>query len=248
MSHEDPMAGKGSALICRDDAPTAAFFDVDGTLARTTIVHYYIYFQRRRMSPLVGRLWYAAYLIKCGYFLVLDRFSRSRLNIAFYRSYRGLRVDDVKSKVQDCYADVIVPRQFPEGATCVAEHLQTGRDVVFVTGCVDFIIRPLAESLGVTHVVAPTLLESEGRFTGELDGPPVGDEEKARRVLRYAHERGIDLSRSYAYGDSISDLPMLDAVGYPQAVNPDHALAATAAHRGWPVHWWQTASTNGRPA
>lgn len=220
----------------------AAFFDVDGTLVQTTIVHYYMYFRMCRMSPLIAKLWRAVYLIKCGYYLVLDKISRSRLNIMFYRSYGGMPVDEIKARVQDCYRDIIQPRRFEQAADCLRQHRETGHDIVLVSGSIDFIISPLAREWGVTSVLAPSLVEVNGRFTGELDGPPIGEEEKARRIRRFALEHGIDLSRSHAYGDSIADLPMLELVGFPHAVNPDNALAATARARGWPIHRWTVAN------
>lgn len=223
------------------DAKAAVFFDVDGTLVQTTIVHYYVYFRRRRMSPLLSKLWYALFLVKCVYYLLLDKIDRSMLNVVFYRNYAGLPTAWIKARVRDCYSDVIKPRQFEQAAACIAEHRAAGRKVVLVTGSIDFIIEPLASDLAVDSVVAPSLIESNGRFTGELDCPPIGQKEKARRVLRFAEEHGVDLSRSHAYGDSIADLPMLDLVGYPHVVNPDRALAATAEARGWPMHRWTVA-------
>ncbi len=126
----------------------------------------------------------------------------------------------------------------------ICRLIEDGREVVLVTGSIALIIEPLASRLGVTHVVAPSLVESNGRFTGELDGPPISDEEKARRVRQFAGENHIDLSRSHAYGDSIADLPMLETVGFPHAVNPDKALAAAAHTRGWPIHQWSVARTS----
>jgi fatty acyl-CoA reductase len=216
----------------------AAFFDVDGTLARTTIVHYYVYFKRKRMSPFWGRCWQTLYLLKCLYFLLLDKIDRSRLNRVFYRSYARLPVDRIKGQAQECHNFVIKPRQFDQAADCIAAHRSAGRRVVLVTGSIDFIVAPLAQELHVDDVLAARLVESNGRFTGELDGRPIVDEEKAVRVRRYAAENDIDLSRSYAYGDSISDLPMLAVVGLPQVVSPDGRLATVALQRGWPIHRW----------
>ena len=224
----------------------AAFFDVDGTLVQTTIVHYYMYFRMRRMSPLIGKLWRAGFLLKCGYYLVLDKMSRSRLNIIFYRSYRGLPADEIKAQVQDCYRDIIEPRRFEQAGDCLKEHRDAGRDIVLVSGSIDFIIEPLARELEATSMLAPSLLELNGRFSGKLDGPPIGEEEKARRVRHFAQARGIDLSWSHAYGDSIADLPMLETVGFPHVVNPDRALAATARARDWPIHRWTVAEAHGR--
>lgn len=216
----------------------AVFFDVDGTLVATTIVHYYIYFRRRRMSSFWGGIWSTLYLLKCAYYLVLDKISRSYLNVVFYRSYGGLEVGKIKALVPDCHRDVIKPRRFRQAADCIADHRAAGRRIVLVTGSIDFIVEPLAGELAVDDVLAPALIESDGRFTGALDGPPIGEVEKARRVRRFAEESDIDLTQCYAYGDSIADLPMLEAVGHPNTVNPDRALGAVARSRGWPTHRW----------
>ena len=94
----------------------AAFFDVDGTLVQTTIVHYYMYFRRQRMSPLLSALWTTAFFAKCGYYFILDKISRSRLNVVFYRNYAGLPAARIKAQAADCYRDVIKPRQFDQAA------------------------------------------------------------------------------------------------------------------------------------
>lgn len=221
---------------------SAAFFDVDGTLADTNVVHYYVYFRRRQMSPIVGHLWQVAYLIKCLYYLVVDRIDRRIFNTIFYRGYTGQDAAALRMLAPDCHRDVTKPRQFRQGSDCIEAHRGAGRRIVLVTGSIDFIVAPLAGELGADDVLAPALVEVDGRFTGSLDGPPVADREKARRVQQLAKEHDIDLSQSYAYGDSIADLPMLEAVGHPQAVNPDKALGKIAATRGWPIHRWTIAS------
>jgi HAD superfamily hydrolase (TIGR01490 family) len=218
----------------------AAFFDFDGTLVRGTIAHYYSYFRRARMSSLVGRLWYGGFLAKCGWFLLLDRIDRNSLNRVFYRQYRGLPVDEIMELAAQCHHDVIVPRLFEEAPAVVAEHRRAGRSVVLVTGSLDFIVAPLARELNADSVIAPSLQVADGRFTGELNGPPIAREEKANRMRAHAQASGIDLADSYAIGDSISDLPMLECVGYPQVVNPDRKLARLAEARGWPIHRWTT--------
>jgi len=216
----------------------AAFFDVDGTVTATTIVDYYAYFKRRRLGSILGGVWYAAFLVKCLYYLVLDKIDRSRLNIIFYRSYAGLPVDEIMSYVNDCHEEVILPRRFQQAVECIAHHKSKGRRIIFVTGSIDFIMEPLARGLEVDAVLAPSLLQEHDKFTGELNGPPIGQEEKARRIRSFAEQNQIDLERSYAYGDSIADLAMLEAVGLPQTVNPDKSLKAIASSRGWPVHHW----------
>jgi len=220
----------------------AAFFDVDGTLCDTTIAHYYRYFMLRRLTPWAGRVWYAAFLAKCVYYLLLDKFDRQRLNVVFYRNYAGLPATDIKAQAADCHDAVVGPRRFDQAAACVEEHRSAGRAIVLVTGSLDFIMEPLAEELRADAVIATQLIESNGRFTGALSGPPLGGREKARRMQDFGQQQGIDLSRSYAYGDSMADLPMLEAVGFPHVVNPDRGLAAPAKRRAWPTHHWTVAA------
>ncbi len=218
----------------------AAFFDVDGTIVKTNIIHYYLYFQRRRLPALWRDIWSAGFAAKCLYFLLLDKIDRTKLNIVFYRHYRGLPVGEIDSLVDACHRDVIMPRLFPMAQRCVEEHQRAGRQVVFVTGSVDFIMRPLATLLGVEHVLAPSLVRRDGRFTGELDGPPLAGAEKARRMREFASRFDVDLAGSHAYGDSVADLPMLEAVGHAHAVNPERALAKVAKQRGWEAFQWDT--------
>ena len=216
----------------------AAFFDVDGTLVSTTIVHYYIYFRRRALPPVIRSLWHVAFLIKCLYYLYLDMKSRTLVNEIFYRNYGGLDADTIRGQAGGCFEQSIRPHLFKQGTEKTREHIDAGRQVVLVTGSIDFLMAPLAEHLGAPHVEAPGLVVENGRFAGALDGPPVGAEEKRRRVLAYAENADIDLANSFAYGDSIADIPMLETVGNPVAVNPDKALAAEAERRGWPIEKW----------
>jgi len=223
----------------------AAFFDVDGTLAKTNIVHYYVYFRRRQMSRVWGMCWQALFMLKCLYYLLLDKIDRSMLNVVFYRSYAGLSVEKIKALMEDCHKDVIKPRKFAQAPGCLEEHRRAGRRIVCVTGSIDFLLAPLMRELAVDDLIAPTLVESNGQFTGALDGPPVGNGEKARRMRRFAETHDLDLTESFAYGDSIADLPMLETVGHPRVVNPDKKLSAVAKKRGWPIHHWSVAPIGG---
>lgn len=216
----------------------AVFFDFDGTLVDSTIAHYYSFFMRKRLSPLRRRIWYTGFLLKCISYLVLDRIDRSKLNVIFYRNYRGLPAAEIKALAEDCYREEIAPRRFDQAAACIDEHKRADHTIVLVTGSIDFIVAPLAADFGVDAVLAPSLLEVDGVFTGELGGPPIGGAEKPKRMRRLAKEMNIDLANSHAYGDSVADLPMLEIVGNPHAVNPDKGLARVATRRGWPIHAW----------
>ncbi len=217
----------------------AAFFDVDGTLVGKHIVHQYIFLRQRMLPSFVRPLWTAAfYAFKGPVYKIVDKISRTRLNILFYRNYAGLRASEVRANVEQCFENILKPCIFEAGRDCIAEHRSKGRRIVFVTGSIDFIIEPLARHLGADSVLAPTLIERDGRFTGELDGPPMGEAEKARRIREYAEHENLDLSESFAYGDSIADLPMLEQVGHPGVVNPDRPLSMTAGKMGWPTYHW----------
>lgn len=218
-----------------------AFFDVDGTLCDTTIAHYFRYFMFARMTPWRRRVWYPWFLVKCGYYLLLDKIDRGRLNVVFYRNYAGLPVAEIKARAEACEREVVGSRWYEDAGTCVAEHRAAGRDVVLVTGSLDFIVESLARRIRAADVLAAKLVEVDGRFTGALDGPALGGAQKARLMREYAERSGVDLAMSHAYGDSFADVPMLEAVGFPHAVNPDAKLAALAARRGWAVHRWAAA-------
>lgn len=224
----------------------AAFFDVDGTLVHRHIVHQFVHIRQQMLPAFFRPFWMGAFLAKVPYYVMLDKVSRTRLNEVFYRNYAGLPADSVRARVQSCFENVIRPSIYAEVEACLEEHRRAGRRIVLVTGSIDFIIAPLAEHFRVDACFAPTLVQRGDRFTGELDGPPVGSTEKARRVLAYAEKEGIDLGASYAYGDSIADLPMLESVGFPHVVNPDKPLAAAALDKGWPRLNWTPA--NGKHA
>jgi phosphoserine phosphatase len=107
---------------------------------------------------------------------------------------------------------------------------------VILSGALDFVLEPLADL--ADDVLCASLKQEDGVYTGEISGPPVAGDARARMLATFARKQGIDLSKSYAYADSISDLPMLEAVGRPVAVNPDLRLAAAAKGKGWEVRRW----------
>lgn len=217
---------------------SAAFFDVDGTLVGKNIVHHFFFIRRRMLGWPMRDMWSSLFLSKTPYYYLLDKLSRTQLNVVFYRNYAGLCSDTVRSHAEACFQKVIRPSVFAQVSDCIAQHRAAGRQIVLATGSVEFVMSPLAAYLGADDVLAPRLVESDGRFTGELDGPPLGDLEKARRVRAYARKEKLDLAASFAYGDSIADLPMLKEVGHPHAVNPDRHLAQTARRSGWPTLRW----------
>ena len=217
---------------------TVAFFDVDGTLLKSTIVHYYIWMQFKEIPFLLKHLWLVGFLPKIVYYLILDRVSRTRFNQVFYRNYRGMGAAKIKALSIEMFETHLRPKIFSEAVSQIQEHREQDTAIVLVTGSLDFIVQPIADYLVVDSVLAPQLHEENGRFTGELTTEPLIGKEKAKAVQAYAEQHEISLEESYAYGDSQSDLPMLECVGNPVVVNPGKALREKALASGWEMHEW----------
>ncbi|WP_083441052.1 HAD family hydrolase [Nitriliruptor alkaliphilus] len=133
----------------------------------------------------------------------------------------------------------IVPRILekvrPESRGLIDMHHEAGRETWIVSASPIELVDPLAKALGMTGAIATRSEVDEGRYTGRLDGPFVYGEGKREAIQALADERGYDLRLSYSYSDSASDLPMMEMVGHPVAVNPDRPLETVAHQRGWPM-------------
>lgn len=221
----------------------AAFFDVDGTLLKSTIVHHYFYLAQQDQPVWRRGLLTARLLSWVPFYLWLDRVSRDAFNHLFYFNYAGLEAEDCQSRGQRYFQQKLRSRLFPAALEQIAYHQSQGTRIVLVTGSVDCVIEPLAEFLGADRLTAQLEVE-QGRYTGVLRGEPVADQEKARLIRRYAATHQIDLAQSYAYGDSMADLPMLQTVGHPVAVNPSKRLRKLATEMIWPVRKWTQSAIN----
>jgi HAD superfamily hydrolase (TIGR01490 family) len=132
--------------------------------------------------------------------------------------------------------DLFLRRLSSAAVRRIRQHRDAGHRIVFITGALDFIIEPIS-GLADT-VVTARLREADGVFTGDMENPPLVGEARASWLRDYARANNADLESSYAYADSMSDLPLLEAVGNPVAVNPDVALARIARKHRWPVEEW----------
>ena len=148
---------------------------------------------------------------------------------------KGIRASRIRELVEETLDEVVAPLVYEEALDLMEEHRRAGREVVIVSITPEEVAQPLAAHLGVTHVIATrSAVDAEGRYAGELDFYASGTA-KADAIRRLAGEWQIDLDRCHAYSDSITDLPMLEVVGYPVAVNPDRDLKKLAEEREWPV-------------
>jgi HAD superfamily hydrolase (TIGR01490 family) len=130
----------------------------------------------------------------------------------------------------------ILPRVYPQMLAEVHAHQDAGRPTFIVSAAGNEIVESLARVLGMEGGIGTSYeIDAGGEFTGRLDGPFVYGPGKVEAMESFAARHRIDLAASYAYSDSLSDLPMLRAVGHPVAVNPDPPLAAIAKEEGWQV-------------
>lgn len=220
--------------ILPDVGPPAAFFDLDKTiLARSSTLAFGRPF---RHNGLINR----RTALKAGYaqlvYLALgaDEGRLDRLRDRASALCAGWDVEQVRGIVRETVHDVVNPLVHAEAAHLIDRHRAAGHDVIIVSSSGQDVVEPIGEMLGVDHVIATRMVVADGRYTGEVAFYAYG-ENKARAVRETALTRGYELSSCYAYSDSATDLPLLEVVGHPAAVNPDRALRRIAAARGWPV-------------
>lgn len=224
------MRGEGNGKPSR----AATFLDFDGTLARTNLVQAYAYYARHAGSRrgVVAR--YAAVLADVPAMLGLDAFSRPAFADRLFSHYAGLSRDRLELLAPRLHRELVAPRVFPG----VPEFLRACRargPVVLVTGAPDFTVRGFAEEHAIDHVIANRLEFRDGFATGRVLPPTVFGSNKARLMREWAREHGVDLERSAAYADSLSDASMLDTVGRGGVINPGPRLARMARDYQWQI-------------
>ncbi len=235
-----------NALRRREGRPDVlAVFDVDGTLVETNVVEYY-FWMRLKAQPIEDWPGFLAGLAqKAPRWLLLERRSRAEFQRSFYREYDGLDLEEMRRLGAEALNEVTLRRVYPEGMRRIREHKRAGHRVLLLTGALDIVVEPLAELLQV-EVDCARLIVRDGVLTGDLEKPPAAGEARGTLLEEYARAHGIDLAESFAYADSLSDLPMMELVGTPVAVNPDPRLSQVASQRGWRVERWAMAPGNWR--
>jgi HAD superfamily hydrolase (TIGR01490 family) len=213
-------------------ATVAAFFDIDGTLIAKNSGALYMKFLRQR-----GEIRRRDALRTVYYFL------RYRLNLldiehAVERSshwIRGRSEEEIAAHCRIWYRDMVRQYVQPEMVRRVQEHKAEGHVVAILSSTTNYLADPLAEDLGIEHLLVSRLVVSDGCFTGEAQRPICYGNGKIYWARRFATEHAVDLGASFFYTDSVTDLPMLEIVGHPQIVNPDPFLRRAARRRGWTV-------------
>jgi HAD superfamily hydrolase (TIGR01490 family) len=168
-------------------------------------------------------------------FAATDQYSRKVFNDLFFKRYKGETEDRLRFFAEELFETVLKPAVFPGAFELIEKSRSLGLRQVVVTGALDFSVEPLMKHLGIETYVSNRLEFVNGIATGRLLPPVLAAATKASWIRNYAEQEGINLSESYAYTDSMSDLPMLSIVGHPAAVNPDMRLKQTALHHDWPI-------------
>ena len=218
---------------------TAAFFDLDKTIiAKSSVLAFGRPFYREGL--LSRRAIVRSAYAQVVFMLVgADENKMEKLRVAMLDMIRGWNRDHVAEIVREALDDVVTPIIFAEALDLIAKHQAEGRKVVIVSSAPEEVVAPLGEHLGVHEVIATRAdVDAAGDYTGELAFYGYGPH-KATAIREMAERDGIDLAGSYAYSDSITDEPMMRAVGNPVAVNPDKELARLARAEGWPVLTFQ---------
>ena len=218
-----------------ESKPRVAFYDFDGTLVSGNVVTRYGWIARRHPSRLAAGWRYAKAWAWVPVWLLLDSFSRRLFNVVFFRQYRGLREDWLRTQGRDLLEACIKREQFRFALERLNLDRKAGYHTVLVSGGLDFALEPVAGYFGFDAVLANRLQFREGIASGEIVPPLLADHEKALAIKAYAREHGFDLRLAKAYSDSASDLPMLEAVGRPVATNPNKRLRKAALARGWEI-------------
>jgi HAD superfamily hydrolase (TIGR01490 family) len=213
----------------------AAFYDLDGTLVRTNLVHAFAYNARNQQGLWRSVFRTASTAISIPMFAAADMYSRRLFNDVFFRRYRGESEDRLRYLADELFDNVIKPSIYPGAYELVDKSRRLGLRQVLVTGALDLTVRPLARHLGIDEYVTNRLEFVDGKATGRLLPPVMAAATKASWIRVYAEKEGLNLSECYSYSDSMSDLPMLSVVGHPTAVNPDLRLRNTAMQHDWPI-------------
>ena len=213
----------------------AAFFDLDKTVVAksSTLAFGRPLYREGLITP--------ALVIKGSYAQLVyqmlganeERMERSR--VAMLALTKGWNAEQVQRLVREALQEVIDPLIYEEALELFEEHRRAGRELYLVSSSGIEVVKPLAEYLGVPNVIATRAgIDDDGNYDGTLDFYCYGPS-KAVAINELAEREDIDLDGSYAYSDSVTDLPMLEAVGNPVAVNPDRELRRVAKARDWEI-------------
>ncbi len=213
----------------------AAFFDLDKTvIAKSSMVALGPEFHARGLLHRRTLVWAVVSQMMFMRFGA-DEEKLSKIRESVLKVTKGWDREEVRALVADTINDVIEPLIYDEAIELIDQHLGDDDEVYLVSMAPEEIVEPFAELLGITGFISSKAnIDAEGKYTGEMEFFAQG-ENKAVAIRALAAERGLDLTECFAYSDSATDVPMLECVGHPFAVNPDRALGKVAAEHDWPT-------------
>ncbi len=213
----------------------AAFYDLEGTLVSTNLVHTLAFYSRRQQGLLTTVKKSFGTLAKLPLFGITDLYSRNVFNEFFFQSYKGESEDRLRYFSEELFEEVLKPAIYDGTFELIRASKKIGQKQIVLTGALDFTVEKMMDYLEIDDFAANRLEFVNGYATGRILPPVMASATKAKWMREYAEKNDINLSDSYAYSDSISDLPMLSIVGHPVAVNPDFRLKQTAVQHDWAV-------------
>ncbi|WP_432942709.1 HAD family hydrolase [Kribbella sp. CA-253562] len=242
------LAGEASAAAAELEAAlatppvshAAAFFDVDNTLLQgASVYHLARGLYRRRFftfGEIAGKAWQQlAFRLRGETPESVDKARSAALSFI-----AGHRVSEVKILVEEIFDELMADRIWPGTKALAQRHLDAGERVWLVTAAPVEVAHVLARRLGLTGALGTVAAQSDGVYTGVLVGDILHGPAKAEAVRALAAHEGLDLTACSAYSDSVNDLPMLEMVGNPWAINPDGRLRRHAEVAGWQVRDYRT--------
>ncbi len=213
-----------------------AVFDLENTLIASNVVASYTWLATRHLDAPDRARFVAKTLREIPTLLALDRADRSDFLRYFYRRFEDAPVDRLAEDASEMLSDLLVTKSFPAGIRRVREHRRLGHRTLLITGALELVTEPLRPLFD--DIIAAEMSVSNGTYDGRLTVVPPTGEARYQTLVDYASAHDIDLQEAVAYADSSSDLPMLEAVGFPVAVNPETKLASIARKRAWLIEHW----------
>ena len=214
----------------------AALFDMDRTLIRVDTAKLYTQFRRDRGEASLRDVMQVAWWAMQYTAGVIDA---PRVAAQALSRFRGKAESWLVEQTEGWFRDYVLPEVQPAGREAVRRHLEQGDVVGIATGATIYAARPLARELGINLVICTELeVDAQGLFTGRVIDPLCYREGKLERTRRAAERLGFSLEESIFYSDSITDVPLLEAVKEPVIVNPDKRLRKVAKERNWRIEQW----------
>ncbi|MFW7379069.1 MAG: HAD family hydrolase [Oligoflexus sp.] len=215
----------------------AAFFDLDRTLIDVNSAILYAKFERRHGRISNWQLFITAFYTSLYHLNILDM-ERAYTKASMY--YRGLPEDEISQRTQQFFAEQVAHRLQPGARKALDEHRLQGHRLVLLTSSSSYQSQAAVAAWGMDHWIANRFPTLDGCLDGTFHKPLCYGPGKVSLAEKWALEHEIDLSRSYFYSDSYSDLPMLQRVGFPKVVNPDPKLKSYSRRMNWQILNWTT--------